>query len=207
MAETLLYPYVTLNDVKRYIGDDMEKTDKDEVIKWAINKASRLIDGLTCRYYYKKTFTDEYLSTTKGYEGWVIVEKEEGGLIYTPQRAPIIDITELEEDETVLTENTDFYIDKLEGKIEKASGNWHEEPREIKITCNLGYDSADTETPSSDIPLDIQHYALEIAARMSGHFTKAKINYVSGGTENIDIFEIPKWIVDELKGYKPIKIA
>jgi hypothetical protein len=209
MSITLDKPYVTLDNVKIYCGISLSNTEFDENVKWAINRASRLIDGLTDRFYYKKTYTSEYFSTTKGFEGWSIVkggDADTGGYIFTPQGAPIISITTLIEDDDTLVENTDFYVDYAGGKIEKASGNWNENPRKIIITCEIGYDSSGTTVPSSDIPGDIEQYALEIAARMSGHFTKAKINYAAGGVEQVDLHEVPKWIVDNLRALRPIKL-
>lgn len=206
MSTTLLYPYVTLNDVKFYCGISVDKTDYDDDIKKAINKASRYIDGVTGRYYYKKTYTSEYLSTTKGYEGWQMYEKDSGGLLFTPKLAPIIDITSITEDGVSLTENTDFYVDKEAGMIERANTNWNENPRTIVITCNLGYDSDDTATPSTDIPGDIVQYCLEIASRFSGHFKKSIKNYVSGASEEVDLFGVPKDIEKALMNLRPIGV-
>ena len=207
MSTTLYRPYVTVNDVKFYCGIAESATAQDEDIKKAINKASRVIDSMTGRYYYKKTYTDEYLNGTKDYQGWQIYENEFGGLIITPQAAPIIDVTELVENGVTLTENTDFYLHKENGIIERADGQWSDEPRTIKITCNLGYDSDDTETPSSDIPGDIAQYALELSSRFSGHYKKAIKNYVSGGAETVDLFGIPKEIEKALRDMRPINIA
>ena len=75
MAITLLYPYATVEEVKRYIGETLTDTDKEDQIKFAINKASRLIDSMTNRLFYKKTYTDEYITTTKRYNGWALVKK------------------------------------------------------------------------------------------------------------------------------------
>lgn len=206
MSITLLRPYVTLSDVKRYCGISQNKDEYDEDIKNAINKASRYIDSTTGRYYYKKTYSSEYLKTTKGYDGWSIVLNEDISFIFTPQLSPIIDITTLIENDVTLVEDTDFYVDKAIGMIERASTNWNENPREIVITCNLGYNSADTATPSSDIPGDVAQYALEIASRFSGRFKKSIKNFVSGGSEEIDLFSIPKDIEKALMALRPIGI-
>jgi hypothetical protein len=199
----LYRPYVTLDDVKIYCGIALSKADYDEDIKIAINKASRYIDGVTGRYYYQKTYTDEYLNGTKDYQGWQILEE----LLFTPQLAPIISITSITEDSTLLVENTDFYVNKESGVIEKDSGDWNDAPRKIKISCVLGYASADTATPSTDIPGDIAQYALEIAARFSGHFKKTIKNYVSGTSETVDLFGVPKDIDTALKNLRPVGIV
>jgi hypothetical protein len=204
---TLYRPYVTLDDVKFYCGIGSTDTSKDENIKIAINKASRYIDGVTGRYYYKKTYTSEYLNGTKSYQGWQIFKTDDGGLIATPQAAPIIDVTELIESSATLVENTDFYLHKETGLIERKSGNWSEVAREIKITCNLGYDSANTAVPSTDIPGDVAQYALEIAARLSGHYKKEIKNYVSGAAERVDLYGVPKEIETALRNLRPVAIA
>lgn len=203
MSTALYRPYVTLDDVKFYCGISLDKIDYDEDIKKAINKASRYIDGLTERFYYKKAYADAYLSTGYQYEGWEILDDK----LFTPPNAPIIDVTTLIIGSVTLVENTDFYIDKKAGMIERAGGNWPISPRQIIITCNLGYDSSGDTVPSADIPGDIAQYCLEISSRFSGHFKKSIKNYVSGASEEIDLFGVPKEIVNELKALRPVKMA
>jgi hypothetical protein len=204
---TLYRPYCTLAEVKAHCGIADTTVSYDDDIKDAINKMSRVIDSLTGRYFYKKTYTDEYLAGTKDYQGWRIIKNENGGLLCTPQLAPIIDVTSIYEDDVLLVENTDYFVNKEEGIIERASTDWDEEPRAIKITCNLGYSSVDTATPSSDIPGEILVYAVELAARKSGHFKKAIKNYVSGAAETVDLFGIPKEIEKALRDMRPVIIG
>lgn len=205
MATTLLYPYVTLDDVKRYCGESLTVTTYDEDFKVAINKASRHIDSLTDGIYYKKTYTSEYLNGRKNYQGWQIIKcKNGGGYILTPKLLPIISITTLIENETTLTENTDFYIHADTGIIEKDSGDWSELPRTIQITCELGFDSDDTATPSADIPGDINFYAMEMAARLSGRYKKEIKNFVSGGAEHVDLYGVTKEMHKALMSKRPV---
>jgi hypothetical protein len=204
---TVLYrPYTTLDKVKNHCGIALTKTTYDEEIKDAINIVSRLIDSFTGRFYYEKTYTDEYLNGTKDYQGWQIIDCDTGGLIYTPQLAPIISVTSLVESGTTLIENTDFFVDKASGIIEKSSGDWNTEPRTIKISCAIGYDSVDTATPSDDIPGDIAMYAIELAARKSGYYKKTIKNYVSGAGESVDLFGVPKEIEKALRDLYPVGI-
>lgn len=203
MSATLLNPYVTLADVKFYCGIAVGKTEFDEDIKKGINKASRYIDGVTEKYYYKKSYSSTYLSTSYQHEGWEILADK----LFTPKNAPIISVTTLIAGGITLTENDDFYIDKVIGMIEKEGGDWSMLPRQIVITCDLGYDSDDTETPSADIPGDIQQYALEIASRFSGHYKKSIKNYVSGASEEVDLFGVPKDVVDALRALRPVRLA
>lgn len=203
MSTTLYRPYVTLADVKFYCGIATGKTEFDEDIKKAINKASRYIDGVTGRYYYKKTYTSAYLSTGYQYEGWEILDDK----LFTPRNAPIIDVTTLIEGTTTLIENTDFYIDKEAGMIERNGADWSVSPRQLIITCNLGYDSTGDTVPSDDIPGNVAQFALEIASRFSGHYKKSIKNYVSGASEEIDLFGVPKEMVSELKSLRPVRMA
>ena len=188
------------------MGIDQDNTKYDEDIKFAINKASRYVDNLTGRLFYKLTLSGEYLNTTNGYNGWKIINRYSGGLIYTPKFLPIISISSLSESGLGLTENTDFYIDYAAGMIEKADGNWVKEPREILISGSIGYDSDDTATPSDNIPGEINMSTIELAARLSGRFKKQKINYASGGAESIDLYEIPSWLIKNLKAWQPVEI-
>lgn len=205
---TLLYPYVTLADVKDFCGIDTNTTTWDDRIKSAINKASRLIDSLTGCFFYKKTFTDYYIKMTGGGSGWQVLprpyDKSRGGIILTPQNSPLISVTSLYEDDLLLVENTDYYVDYELGQIERV-GVWVRLPRKIKITCDIGYDIDDTATPSADIPGDIAFYATEIAARISGRYHKEQPG-LDGAIVNINSHNIPKWIVDNLKKLKPIDI-
>jgi hypothetical protein len=193
--------------VKSHCGIATTTTTYDNDIIDAINFASRYIDALTGRYYFKLSISSEYLNGTKDYQGWQIIQNSNGGLIFTPKAAPIIDITELIESEDTLVENTDFYIHKENGIIERAAGNWDESPRSIKITGTLGYASADTATPSVDIPGDIVFYCIEIAARKSGHYKKEIKNYVSGASEAVDLFGVPKEIEKALRDLRQVIIA
>lgn len=203
MATTLLYPYVTLNDVKYNCGIELSKDSYDEDIKRAINEASRVVDRLTGRKFYQQTLTDEYINNTVGgSEGWTVIK----GLIFTPYETPIISITSLYEDDTLLVENTDFYINKISGIIQRASGCFNSTNRALKLSCVIGYASDNTTTPSDDIPGDIVFHAKEIASRLSGRYKKSIKNYVSGGAEEMDLHGIPKDSETYLKKYRPVQI-
>jgi len=208
MAVTLVYPYTTLALVKAKCGIGSTDTAWDDDINRSINKMSRYIDRMTQRYFYKKTFTSEYLNGTKNYDGWQILKADTGGLLLTPQMAPIISVTSIAENSTSLTENTDYYLHKAEGIIERAGTDWDEDPRAILITCELGYeDDDDTTAPSDDIPGDIAYYACELAARDCGRYKKEIKNYVSGASEPIDLFGVPKEIEKALKDLRPVIIG
>jgi len=204
MSVTLLNPYTTLDDVKEYCG--YKKTDEDERIKNSINKMSRMIDDLTGRFFYKKTYTDYYMPVQAGGEGWRILprpyDRSTGGIILTPKLAPIISVTSIHESDTLLVANTDYYINAEFGQIERV-GTWNANPRKIKITCVIGYTTADTETPSADLPGDIAQYAMEIAARISGQYKKEQPN-LDGTVVSINSHAIPKWIVDALRKLRPV---
>lgn len=220
MATTLSKPYVTLDDVKFYCGIGLDDTQHDEDIKKAINKASRLVDKLTGQHFYEQTVTAVYVNTIMGGSaGWSVVNVDrkeriysattrnyKQGFIYTPTNLPIISITSITEDDTLLVENTDFYVDYTNGIIEKAGGSWNTSQRSIKITCVLGFDSSGTTVPSDDIPGDIAQHTLEIASRLSGQYKKSIRNYVSGSVEEADLFGVPKDSEIYLKTYRPVRI-
>lgn len=198
MAVALLFPYCSLAQVQQFVGNT--NADKIDQIKEAINRASRFIDEITGRIYYQKTVTDYYLRGTAGGDGWSIRRyipgKPASGLLVCPYK-PILSVSELVVGDVVLTENTDFYVLNDSGIIEKASGNWSETPRDIKITAVFGYAETDTATPAATQPGDITQYAIEIAGRMSGLFAR---NVEQQDGEVMAFYEtaIPKWIVDRL---------
>lgn len=198
MAVTLLYPYCTLEQVQQFVGNT--NADKIDQIKDAINRASRFIDEITGRIYYQKTVTDYYLRGTAGGDGWDIRKyipgKSAGGLLVCKYK-PIVSITSLVETAVALTENTDFYVLNESGIVERASGNWSETPRDIKITAVFGYATTDTATPSADQPGDITQYAIEIAGRMSGLFARS-VEQQDGEVMAFYETAIPEWIVERL---------
>lgn len=209
MATTLLKPYVTVDNVKNNCGIDLSDTQHDDYIKAKINAASRLVDELTGRFYYEKTFTDIYINGIYGgSEGWWIANaKGSSGLIFTPQNAPIISVTSIIEDDIALTENTDYYIDQLNGMIQRVGGaSWNKHPRTIKITCVLGYDSDDTATPSADIPGDIIQHSLQIASNLCGEYKKSVRSFVSGSVEEMELFGVPKDSEKYLKKFRQVRI-
>lgn len=203
---TALYrPYTTLDQVKNKCGIALTDTSHDDKIKAAINKMSRYIDTATGRFYYKQSYSDYYLNTSRGFNGWQILNNDNGGLLLTKSQVPIISVSELVIDDTTLTENEDFYIDYNAGIIERSSGaQWPAGQRSIKITCDIGYDSADTETPSDDIPGDVAYIACELAARESGEYKKTVKSFVTGQAEVVDLIGIPKEIEKQLNLMRPI---
>lgn len=198
MAISLFRPYCTLEQVQRFVGNI--KPGSEDAINDAINRASRFIDKITGMIFYKKTVTDEYIPGTSGGNGWeirrIIPGRSVGGLLVCPWR-PIISITSITENNVLLTENVDYYVISESGIIERASGNWPEAARAIKISAVFGYDTTDDSTPSANIPQDVQEYAVEIAGRRSGLYVK-NFEQLDGTVVALSDSAIPKWIVDRL---------
>jgi len=193
MALTLDRPYCTLDDVKNMLRR-VTDSSKDELLRDAINWASRKIDSLTQRTFYKTTWTDYYLSENGQHE---VLDDTIFLSVY-----PILSITELVEDGTTLTINDDFFVDYQSGIITKADGGeWSTEPRGIKISGTFGYETADDETPSDDLPGDINLHCIDIAKRKSGLFHK-ELQAIDGSTNEIEDESIPAGIVKELKLYR-----
>jgi len=203
MSVSLDRPYCTLAELKAVLRIAVTDTDDDDTLKTAINNASRTIDAITGKIFYKKTLADFYLPGFYGGDGWRITDRVAGeaggGKIWSRYR-PIIEITELIENDTTLTENTDFYIDKECGFIIRDAGNWDNTPRQIKLSGSFGYDTDDDATPADTQPGDIASYCARIAASLSGkHYFNAQQD--DGETIRIKGSEIPKWIVKELEKY------
>jgi hypothetical protein len=191
----LINPYTTIGRVKTFCGIASSDTTYDTEIEDAINEASRMIDDLTDSFFYKKTYADHYLGEASD-AGFRIVNGEKGR-IFTPKNAPIISVTSLYESDNLLVANDDYYINLEAGIITKTT-KWDVSPREIKISCAIGYNTTNTTTPSADLPGVIGYYALEIAARLSGRYTKEQPS-LEGTNTAIHVREIPKWIVDKLQ--------
>jgi hypothetical protein len=194
-------PYTTLDRVKAILGIKLSDISKDETIELAINDASRFIDDATGMVFYKQTLTNFYLPVTGGGGGFSIYPRssqEGGGIIKCPWR-PIISIQEIVELETALVENTDFFVDLVGGRIERADGqDWERSPRAIKISGTFGYNATTTTAPAADIPGSILRIAGEFAARMSGLYHR-DVEQSDGTKLSLHESTVPKWMVDRLE--------
>lgn len=199
-------PYTTLEAVMEYCG--LSDASASARIINSINQVSRLIDSVTDCFFYQKDFVDYYLPLTSGGNGWKIIDrpydKKRGGIIFTPANAPIISIAEITEWDQVLVKDTDYFVSKELGQIERI-GNWLDDPHKIKITCSIGYATVDDFTPSADLPGDIAMFAKQLAARDSGQFKKEQPS-LDGTIVNINAHDVPKFIVDALKKLRPINL-
>lgn len=199
MAIALDRPYTTLDRVKAILGIASTVTTKDDDIKQAINDASRFIDDMTGLVFYKKSVTDFYIPLTGGGGGFQVLPRvtEGGGIIKCLWR-PIIAIASIYENETLLTENEDYYVDLENGRIERAGSDWPREPRSIKISATFGYNASGTTAPATDQPGMITRFAGEFAARMSGYYHR-DIEQSDGTKISLHESTVPKWMVDNLQ--------
>lgn len=200
MAVTLDRPYTTLNRVKAILGIKTTDTSKDDDINLAINDASRFIDDITGLVFYKKTVTDFYIPLTGGGAGYQILPhvNEGGGVIVCPWR-PIVSVQSIYEAGKLLVENTDFFVDLVNGRIERSDGvDWERYARAIKISATFGYNASATTAPANDQPGMITRFAGEFAARMSGYYHR-DVEQTDGTKISYHESTIPKWMVDSLQ--------
>jgi hypothetical protein len=193
MAATLDRPYCSLEDVKNVLRR-VTDSSKDELLRDAINYASRLIDSITGRIFYKLEWTDYYLSANGNH-------KVLGDTIIL-STYPIISISALSEDGTALVENTDYFVDYESGIITKAEdADWETDPRAIKISGFVGYATADDLTPAVTQPGDIRLACIDIAKRKSGLFHK-ELQAIDGTTGEVEDESVPQRILTDLKRYR-----
>ena len=126
---------VTVEDAKAYL--ELKDSQDDSILETLIDSVSALFNNETNRTLKETTFTDLYLDGS----GIITLDLPDW---------PVVSITEIEEDEVALTEDTDYYLYADEGYLAKIGAVWTDNIHGIKITYKAGYSAT---TLPSDIKL------------------------------------------------------
>ena len=181
MAATLQNPLCTIAEVQTEIGNsDSSLTDR---ITAAINDASRLIEAYKGRTYASISYVGESYLTIRTKSPDCVLFLDGTTFMVPVSHAPVQSIDSLTEDGVTLTENTDFYIDKTIGLVQRSSGKWGDV---IQIQGTFGFSGA-ASTPPDDYQLgNIRIAAIKIAANLTGKNVRESTSAAAGKTSIID---------------------
>ena len=177
---------ITKDELKLKLGRPTEGEDaQQEKINLSVANVDKIIEQVTGTFFSEVSIEDEYidgygLSDNSFYLG------PNNYKIWCP--APIISITSLYNDDTLLVENTDYYLSKKVGKIETDS-IFSVSRRGIKLTGTFGY---------AEVPADIKEIGLLIGQAISG---LAITNYLDedGDINAVIKTSVPSWAWKHLK--------
>jgi hypothetical protein len=218
MTVALDRPYCTIAEVQRFLAlksDDPALASKQDVIAEEINRASRTIDSLTRKRFYKTTYTDHFIDFQGDGAGVFALRSpvlnRQYGYIETPY-CPIIKVTSIVEYlsmdaqlspqlglPTTLVENVDYKIDYQNGYIYRLIYTWNRSPNAIKITCDLGYDSADAQTPSATIPGVISRACRKLAASGTGMMRRDVFSTWTGAKQTLTVGDDDEKLTKQLQ--------
>jgi len=201
MSIPLVYPYCTLASVQRFIGD--KTADSVDDISEGINEASRYIDSITDKIFYRKSYSGVKVQyQSKGRENWTLygpVFGQQQAFIKAPYKPIIQGTLQVVDNLALLVEGTDYTVDYANGKI---YFNHISAESSLLITADVGLDNGTSPynpaIPSPQIPGEIRFAAKRIAALSTGMLRKLIANDGVGGSQFYNPISVPKDISDML---------
>lgn len=156
--------YCTVSQLKRSLKrPNSDGLIYDSLFEECITRASRNIDKYCNRIFYSKTITNELFDRYEYSENGLVVDKS-GTKLLIP--GTIISISSIYNNNTLLTEYTDYVLYKKAGYIYKASG-WSADrvttTTGIKLTMTYG---------ESTTPSEIENICIELAKVYTGLDTR-----------------------------------
>lgn len=186
--------YATLAEFQNLVGREESASDLNaDQIEIAIESASRFIDAFTNTFFFSQTFTDTVIDRFQGVNDDGLVLNDNGDTIYTP--APIISVASVSEDSVALVENTDFYVYKKAGKIDRE-GLWSLSRLAVTMTLTCGY---------ATVPDHIRTICITIASIISGLDVKTVVDY-DGNEQTFITKNLPKWVISALERERRVVI-
>jgi hypothetical protein len=136
---------VTLDQLKAYFGPGFEGNQNDALLELLIDSVSATFGARIDRTLAKATYTSLKLDGPDGPD------------LILPN-FPVVSITSIYEDEVLLVENTDYYVDYAAGVVHRIGGNWVKGWHEIVITYVAGYvvQGATPGTGETALPADLK---------------------------------------------------
>lgn len=146
---------ITLDQLKAYLGPGFEGNQNDALLELLIDSVSATFNSHLGRILAKTTYTSLKLNGPEATPDLVL------------PNYPIVSIASIYEDDTLLVENTDYYVDYAAGIIHRIGGNWVEGWHEIVITYVAGYvvQGATPGTGETALPANIKLACFIQAAR------------------------------------------
>ncbi len=190
----LLRPYCTIDDVRRHIGNT---SAADEDLEVAINRASRYIEDKTGRNFWFNDYS-EAAYTVRRID--VI-----GDMALLPFE--VITLTEVSQDDAVLTEGTEGdYSFEVGERVIKSNSSWstaipYTGTLTVKGTFGFELDETDPdEAPPQGLPEPINTACILVAATYSGVWMKS-ITGLGGERESVLVQRIPTEVAGLLKPF------
>lgn len=167
MPVTLLRPLCTVEEVRAELGN--QQPDIADKIGNAINAASRFLERVTVRDWTLHDYTTTGLTMRRVDIVCPIID----GDLWLPT-PPVLQLDSLSEDGVVLTEYTDFVIDRPSGQVRRLGTIWGDV---IVFKGKLGYDVADTASAPAELPGDLRQGCVKIAASWTGENRREQVGF------------------------------
>jgi len=145
---------VTLAQLKAYLGPEFTGTTWDAALEGIINSVSVMFDGYVKRTLAKTTYTNLYLDGNGQETLWL-------------PNWPIVSITSIYEDDTLLVEGEDYDYYPDSGELIRLDGVWFKGKKTVLITYAAGYivQGGTAGTGETALPKDIVHACFMQSAR------------------------------------------
>lgn len=204
MSIALNKPYCTLSQVQYFTGED--DGDYDDVLREAINFASRWIDQWCKRDFWFHDHSSDWLEITQEDEAI-------GRKLFLPFPVKTLtDVNLIWGDETGTNAIIDaddityrFHNDAISGQgyiafnVKTPDLSWPD--NEIKLKGTFGYTVTDTETPPTDIPEGVTRAAVEVAGVWSGQKRK-EVVALDGAKLSLLDERVPREVKELLKPFR-----
>lgn len=194
---TITNGYCTLKQVKDALKrPSSDGTTYDALLERCINNASRKIDKFCDRIFYQNTITDELFDRHADSENGLYIDHDGTKLVFPGE---IISVTSVTNDNTTLTENTDYFVYKKQGFIERPSGFTSDRKSSttgVKVTASYG---------ASTVPDEIEYICIELAKIFTGLDTRL----VQGANGEFTVEmgnRIPKHLQNDLKFWRRYRV-
>lgn len=158
-------------------------TTKDSFLEDCVERASRLIDWYTGRFYYSKSVTAEIVDQYDFSSSGLSISMA-GTALRSP--VPFITVSTIVEGGLTLVANSDYFVYPYQIL---RFGVWSSEPKDISFTGTLGY---------SATPENVKEWCLAISEVLSGLGMRT-VTDGSGGLIDIIKNSVPKWVMDDIK--------
>jgi hypothetical protein len=150
---------VSLANAKAYCNIPTATTDWDTVLEMIIDAVSDMVSRYVDWTLAKTTYTNVYFDGN-------------GEADFLLPNRPIVSITSIYEDDTLLVEGDDndyvYYAD--EGKLYRIGGSWLKGPKTIKITYAAGYIAIPGQGETATLPNDLKlAVMMQVAAEWKRH--------------------------------------
>ena len=191
--------YTTVAKVKSLIGKDSD-TNITAKITTAIPWVTAIINNWTGRRFDSYAVANMKTQALDLYESKLFLYDDEN----SRHLLPILTITLCKEGGATLVADTDFYINKGAGYLEKnkattwlvsGQGYWSPVLRDIEISGTFGY---------TTVPGDVEAAATELAAIIV--LEKTKTYDTQEGVETALMTKMPEYVQNLLNGYRAVSI-